>query len=125
VYSTEDEMTKMEKITKYIMKLFGPSFLYIWDTETVEILMKGIQHHLSSVPKIAEEMEETISSSITATYRNLTSRTKAKFVTAVRKKETDLVNNFLPKPQVLHRSKLPKIITEDIAKNIWEKVKTK
>jgi hypothetical protein len=99
--------------------------LYNWDSETVQILMNGIRHHLNSVPKIAEEMEETITSSFTATYRNLQSKTKTNFVAAVRKSETNLVNIFLPKPQVLHRSKLNKIITESIAKNIWEKVKTK
>jgi hypothetical protein len=87
--------------------------------------MNGIRHHLNSVPKIAEEMEETITSSFTATYRNLRSKTKTNFVAAVRKTEPILVNTFLPKPQVMHCSKLQKIITEDIAKNIWEKVKTK
>jgi hypothetical protein len=87
--------------------------------------MNGIRHHLNSVPKIAEEMEETITSSFTATYRDLRSKTKTNFVAAVRKTEPILVNTFLPKSQVLHRSKFKKIITEDIAKNIWEKVKTK
>ena len=124
-YSTEEEVDKLEKVTNYITKLFGPSFLYLWDSETVEILMKGIRHHLNSVPKIAEEMEETITSSFTATYQNLKKKTKTNFVAAVKKTEKTLVNTFLPKPQVMHCSKLQKIITEDIAKNIWEKVKTK
>jgi hypothetical protein len=87
--------------------------------------MKGIRHHLNSVPKIAEEMEETITSSFTATYQNLKKKTKTNFVAAVKKTENTLVNTFLPKPQVMHCSKIQKIITEDIAKNIWEKVKTK